>query len=116
MTHLNNLSSFNDRKQRDLVKSLICKERGITLIEIPYWWDRKSESLKATFYQQRPDLFPNKPNGIPIPNSEPAVTKTQTESKKKMRMLFIFSRCYQKCFNECYVLGRGQRPNWMAFI
>ena len=38
-------------------KRSICKENGITLIEIPYWWDFKKSSLIATIHQQRPDLI-----------------------------------------------------------
>ena len=53
--------------ERDLEKSLACKEKGITLIEIPYWWDFKKESLIATIHQYRPDLISFPGNGIPIP-------------------------------------------------
>jgi hypothetical protein len=44
---------------------------GITLIEIPYWWDRKYESLVASIYSQRPDLFNNPIKSQPIPLTEP---------------------------------------------
>jgi hypothetical protein len=30
---------------------------GITLIEIPYWWDNTIESLQATIHQSRPELI-----------------------------------------------------------
>ena len=33
---------------RDLEKKNLCKRYGIQLIIIPYWWDNKFESLKAT--------------------------------------------------------------------
>ncbi len=34
---------------------------GITLIEVPYWWNKKFESLKVIIYEQRPDLLDGKP-------------------------------------------------------
>jgi hypothetical protein len=42
------------------------------LIEVPYWWDRKYDSLAATIYSQRPDLFTEKPTGQPIPLNPPS--------------------------------------------
>ena len=39
------------------------------MIQIPYWWDCKMSSLAATIYQYRPDLFPKKPLGQPIPTN-----------------------------------------------
>lgn len=44
-------------QQRDIEKKMICNKNGITLIEIPYWWDFAKESLQATIYQIRPDLL-----------------------------------------------------------
>ena len=53
---------------------------GITLIEVPYWWDRKSSSLEATIYVQRPELFTEKPTEkpiSPIPPSTNPIAKTE---------------------------------------
>jgi hypothetical protein len=66
---------------------MACKRNNITLIEIPYWWDRyflllfvvfsricnrKVSSLAATILQFRGDItFINKYNGIPIPTQDP---------------------------------------------
>jgi hypothetical protein len=36
------------QQNRDAEKRLICQKAEITLIEIPYWWDMKVESLLAT--------------------------------------------------------------------
>jgi len=43
-------------QKRDREKKKICEEKGITLIEIPFWWDRKKDSLIATIQNYRPDL------------------------------------------------------------
>ncbi len=42
--------------QRDQEKRLACSQKGITLIEIPYWWDHSKQSLLATIHKYRPDL------------------------------------------------------------
>ena len=52
----------------------MCKEAGISLVEVPYWWDRTADSLAATIYSHRPDLFAEKPQGTPIPANPPAVS------------------------------------------
>lgn len=52
---------------------------------MPYGWDRKIDSLAATIYNERPDLFTEKPQGEPIPLS-PApseYTKNLSPSNKK---------------------------------
>ena len=69
-------SSIEEDKYRDIQKIVMCKAKGITLIEVPYWWDRKYPSLFATVYNQRPDLFPNeKPVVDPIPLTPPGQEK-----------------------------------------
>jgi hypothetical protein len=42
----------NDNAKRDA-----CKYAGITLVEIPFWWNQKMESLVATIRVQRPGMF-----------------------------------------------------------
>lgn len=67
------LSMFNQdmslQYARDKHRRQICYQMGITLIEIPYWWDLKKgllfyiinsttkESLIASIIQLRPDLM-----------------------------------------------------------
>jgi hypothetical protein len=41
-------------EQRDREKREACHEKGITLVEVPYWWDDSKESLLATIQQLRP--------------------------------------------------------------
>jgi ATP-dependent DNA ligase len=86
-------SSLELGQQRDLQKNDVCKEKGevttqlfcnklgITLIVVPYWWDRKFDSLQATIYSQRPDLFTEKPKGTAIPQS-PAGETLRSQSKR----------------------------------
>ena len=54
--------------ERDMEKRKACQQKGITLIEIPYWWDFELESLKATIHSFRPDLLSKPAKGAPIPN------------------------------------------------
>ena len=42
--------------ERDTEKKQICDQKGITLIEIPYWWDYSKESLISVIGRHRPDL------------------------------------------------------------
>jgi len=44
------------QKNRDVMRRKACSDIGITLIEIPYWWDLKEESVLATLLQSRNDL------------------------------------------------------------
>ena len=60
------------QKEKDKEKRIACKENGITLIEIPYWWDFKKSSLVATIHFHRPDLIPSPGEGQPIPSELPA--------------------------------------------
>jgi hypothetical protein len=62
-----------DRMQRDKEKRSACSEEGITLIEVPYWWDKSIASLAATIQQQRSGLIDHKLNlsGEAIPLKSP---------------------------------------------
>jgi hypothetical protein len=53
--------------QRDKEKKEKCQQNGITLIEIPYWWDQKISSLAATI-QHKISHFNQNFGGEPIPN------------------------------------------------
>ena len=60
--------------------------KGITLIEVPYWWDRKYESLKATVYSKRPDLFTEEErpaaSSNPIPSTPPQSQKPKSSESE----------------------------------
>ena len=59
------------QRQRDAEKRKLCLQRGITLIEVPYWWDRSTESLAGAIKEQREDInFPSNV-GEPIPKLPP---------------------------------------------
>jgi len=45
------------RQQNDFQKKNACKEREITLVEIPYWWEQTVKSLVATVRNFRPELL-----------------------------------------------------------
>lgn len=76
------LGSLGRQMERDQVKRIACKERGITLVEIPYWWDFEKSSLMATIHECRNDLLP-KQEGQPIPKTPP--TDFRKNTKKKYR-------------------------------
>jgi hypothetical protein len=56
---------------------------------VPYWWDKKPESLAATVYNQRPDLFTEKPTSPSIPVNPPIVRQLKTESKQEIFPTFL---------------------------
>ena len=58
-----------DMSYRDQQKKLACKENGITLVAVPYWWDFKLESLAGTIQLARSDLALE--GGTPIPDHPP---------------------------------------------
>jgi len=69
-------------RRRDEKKLSICRERGITLLVIPYWWNTSLESIAETIRKERPDILLNvgrgeeiskempetKPTGVYVPN------------------------------------------------
>uniref|UniRef100_A0A7S1KUL5 Uncharacterized protein n=1 Tax=Percolomonas cosmopolitus TaxID=63605 RepID=A0A7S1KUL5_9EUKA len=53
--------------RRDQLKSDAFAQHGITLIHVPYWWDKSVDSLKASINRLRPDLIEKPLNVEPIP-------------------------------------------------
>ena len=58
--HYEQLSVFGEAKERmeiDNVKAARCEAIGITLIAVPYWWNKSRGPLLAQLLAVRPDLF-----------------------------------------------------------
>ena len=69
--HYHDIYTLGNRwvqRQRDEEKRIACRDIGITLIEIPYWWNFEKSSLIATIHERRSDLFSSEEHGKPIPN------------------------------------------------
>lgn len=49
--------SLEHKQSRDSEKQRLCEQHGITLITIPYWWDRTEASVIDAIEQKRPELF-----------------------------------------------------------
>ena len=63
------LGSGWNQKEKDEEKRISCREKEITLIEIPYWWDKQQSSLASTIHKERKDLlisYPIDDNTQPI--------------------------------------------------
>jgi ATP-dependent DNA ligase len=128
-SHFHNISSQEERKQKDVSKATLCKQKGkkplfyyiltisgITLIEVPYWWDRQYDSLAATVYNQRPELFAAPPGTTPIPLTEPSSTSKSptTESTNNNQLLFIPKGNEKKQFMLATVWDDSQDPTgWL---
>jgi hypothetical protein len=44
-------------RQNDTEKMELCKRNGITLLQVPFWWDMTKEQLEAAIWKVRPDLI-----------------------------------------------------------
>jgi hypothetical protein len=82
--------------QIDEEKRQACKEKGITLIEIPYWWDFSKSSLITTIYHQRPDLIPYCGDGQPIPIESPKGNRIGDLLKDYFNFILFFSFFIEK--------------------
>lgn len=40
------IANLEQQKQRDTEKREACQQKEITLIEVPYWWDKQRSSLE----------------------------------------------------------------------
>jgi hypothetical protein len=58
---------------------MISQELGITLIPIPYWWDKTLPSLAATIHYYRPDIPLSQPMTEPIPFKPTTKRKISTK-------------------------------------
>jgi hypothetical protein len=73
--HYHSLSVYGSHSNRlkvDLKKQLAASASGITLIQIPFWWDQTPESLCETLRMARPDLpLQQNPHATCIPTTMP---------------------------------------------
>ncbi len=76
-------------QERDKKKQTLCKEQGITLIVVPFWWDRTLESVAHTIHLSRPDVRISSLKGYPIPQEMPT--------------LLIQSGMYTTLFDQIYI-------------
>jgi len=51
------LGSPHSQRNRDQEKRENCMRSGITLIEVPFWWDQRPESIIQCIHNCRPDLL-----------------------------------------------------------
>ena len=64
------MGSSWQQKQRDEEKRIACREKEITLIEVPYWWNKETSSLASTIHKQREGLiFSSFNQSQPIPST-----------------------------------------------
>jgi hypothetical protein len=47
---------LDERKAKDEEKRNVCKSLGISLVEVPYWWNLSLPKLITTIHRLRPDL------------------------------------------------------------
>lgn len=50
-------SALSQRQERDKEKEELCREHGITLITIPYWWDESLESIENSIREKHPSIL-----------------------------------------------------------
>jgi hypothetical protein len=71
----------SDRQRADLFKLEYANQLGITVISVPFWWDKKPASIAATINLVRPDILlydaPTK-FASPIPTAMPHKYQSQS--------------------------------------
>jgi hypothetical protein len=50
------IGSAENYTKRDEEKKIRCEEMGITLIQVPYWWKRDTETIVKMICDRRPDV------------------------------------------------------------
>eukprot|EP01118_Nematostelium_gracile_P011816 TRINITY_DN4258_c0_g1_i6.p1 TRINITY_DN4258_c0_g1~~TRINITY_DN4258_c0_g1_i6.p1 ORF type:complete len:738 (+),score=126.67 TRINITY_DN4258_c0_g1_i6:54-2267(+) len=81
---------FKNQLNRDERKRRYCQQHGITLIEIPFWWDGKTESIHATIHQSKKGYL-EPIDTLPIPSTNPQFdshTFLDTSTKTPSRLMY----------------------------
>ena len=86
--------SLSTQQNRDKIKREWFSKAGLTLIEVPFWWDGRSQSLLATIHSHRPDLVSSsdltetcKPISMDIP---PSVLDRQKRLEQRRKLGIIW--------------------------
>lgn len=91
--------NHQSQTRRDSEKREACQKQNITLIEIPFWWDRSLNSLAATILEHRPDIALNitvTPTSIylPIPATEPKGFRNPRKTEENPQTQFLVQYKY----------------------
>eukprot|EP00026_Physarum_polycephalum_P000668 Phypoly_transcript_00669.p1 GENE.Phypoly_transcript_00669~~Phypoly_transcript_00669.p1 ORF type:complete len:889 (+),score=100.09 Phypoly_transcript_00669:213-2879(+) len=109
--HNNPLSAV---RVRDNLKEEKVKGGGITLIQIPCWWDALPESLFSTISFQRPDLIQTTDHSHPIPlNPPPSFFAPAAIPDVGELMLATFVSLQASATKPALVLSSGY-PWWLG--
>ncbi len=88
--HYHKVPIYGSLLQRQLLdkKKFLYSERvGVTLIAVPYWWDKSRDSLVASILARRPDITLDIPaEQCPIPTNPPRIASVNPVDR--------FSKCF----------------------
>ncbi len=79
------------QKQKDEEKRGACREKEITLVEVPYWWDKETSSLVAAIHKERKDLIPHQIDGELVTlMQQNEIYSEEEDSPSKLEILVYF--------------------------
>jgi hypothetical protein len=73
---------------RDLQKQQLCKQAGIVLVEVPFWWDKKLPSLRATIAQICQEILTDASPDTTIPKDAAGILQNTAQ-----RVLEAVQKC-----------------------
>jgi len=60
-----------------------CKILGVTLVQVPYWWQRDKESITSALHNFKPDLRPDESQVVgDDPNGSQTLTKIMPQCQQ----------------------------------